>query len=122
SGNKNDDVHEHVERVLDIVSLFNIPGVSHDAVMLRVFPITLTGATKRWVDIIPLGIVDSWDFLKKAFIQRPTWILYMNGQSPTSWRKEAKLRGAYERTPGGINTKKDRDGRMGKETPGECQN
>ncbi|GJU23269.1 hypothetical protein Tco_1156611 [Tanacetum coccineum] len=32
-GNKNDDAHEHVERVLDIVSLFNIPGVSHDAVM-----------------------------------------------------------------------------------------
>ncbi|GJY67158.1 hypothetical protein Tco_0469396 [Tanacetum coccineum] len=30
-GNKNDDAHEHVERVLDIVSLFNIPGVSHDA-------------------------------------------------------------------------------------------
>ncbi|GKE09995.1 hypothetical protein Tco_1413546 [Tanacetum coccineum] len=29
SGNKNDDGHEHVERVLDIVSLFNIPGVSH---------------------------------------------------------------------------------------------
>ncbi|GJS98723.1 hypothetical protein Tco_0819893 [Tanacetum coccineum] len=46
--NKNDDAHEHVERVLDIVSLFNIPGVSHDAVMLCVFPITLIGATKRW--------------------------------------------------------------------------
>nr|GEW83921.1 hypothetical protein [Tanacetum cinerariifolium] len=45
--NKNDDAHEHVERVLDIVSLFNNPGVSHDAVMLRVFPITLTGAAKR---------------------------------------------------------------------------
>ncbi|GJY24525.1 hypothetical protein Tco_0398183 [Tanacetum coccineum] len=48
SGNKNDDAHEHVERVLDIVSLFNIPGVSLDVVMLRVFPITLTGAAKRW--------------------------------------------------------------------------
>ncbi|GKA63321.1 hypothetical protein Tco_0762927 [Tanacetum coccineum] len=48
SGNKNDDAHEHVERVLDIVSLFNIPGVSHDAVMLHVFPITLTRAAKRW--------------------------------------------------------------------------
>ncbi|GJS15616.1 hypothetical protein Tco_0410088 [Tanacetum coccineum] len=48
SGNKNDDAHEHVKRVLDIVSLFNIPGVSHDAVMLRVFPISLTGAAKRW--------------------------------------------------------------------------
>ncbi|GJR03920.1 hypothetical protein Tco_0526904 [Tanacetum coccineum] len=46
----NDDAHEHVERVLDIISLFNILGVSHDAVMLRVFPITLTGAAKIWVD------------------------------------------------------------------------
>ncbi|GJW63199.1 hypothetical protein Tco_0115083 [Tanacetum coccineum] len=59
-----------LERVLDIVSLFNIPGVSHDAVMLRVFPITLTGAAKRWVDRLPPGTVDSWDLLKKAFIQR----------------------------------------------------
>ncbi|GJZ51651.1 phospholipase-like protein [Tanacetum coccineum] len=70
SGNKNDDAHEHVERVLDIVSLFNIPGVSHDAVMLRVFPITLTGAAKRWVNRLPPETVDSWDLLKKAFIQR----------------------------------------------------
>ncbi|GKB37605.1 reverse transcriptase domain-containing protein [Tanacetum coccineum] len=70
SRNKNDDAHEHVERVLDIVSLFNIPGVSHDVVMLRVFPITLTGAAKRWVDRLPPGTIDSWDLLKKAFIQR----------------------------------------------------
>ncbi|GJW32991.1 hypothetical protein Tco_0053023 [Tanacetum coccineum] len=69
-GNKNDDAHEHVERVLDIISLFNIPGVSHDAVMLRIFPITLTGAAKRWVDRLSLGTVDSWDHLKNAFIQR----------------------------------------------------
>ncbi|GJW76385.1 hypothetical protein Tco_0138067 [Tanacetum coccineum] len=65
SGNKNDDVHEHVERVLDIVSLFNIPGVSHDAVKLRVFPNTLIGAAKRWVDRLSLGTVDSLDLLKK---------------------------------------------------------
>ncbi|GJT57432.1 RNA-directed DNA polymerase, eukaryota, reverse transcriptase zinc-binding domain protein [Tanacetum coccineum] len=47
SRNKNDNAHEHVERVLDIVNLFNIPGVSYDAIMLRVFPITLIGAAKR---------------------------------------------------------------------------
>ncbi|GJS48753.1 putative reverse transcriptase domain-containing protein [Tanacetum coccineum] len=41
-------MRDQMERVLDIVSLFNIPGVSHDAVMLRVFPITLTGAAKQW--------------------------------------------------------------------------
>ncbi|GJW08279.1 hypothetical protein Tco_1570702 [Tanacetum coccineum] len=48
SGNKNDNAYEHVERVLDIVSLFNILGVSHDAVMLRAFiqryyPLSRTG-------------------------------------------------------------------------------
>ncbi|GKA23795.1 hypothetical protein Tco_0709828 [Tanacetum coccineum] len=68
SRNKNNDAHEHVEQVLDIVNLLNIPGVTHDAVMLRVFPITLTGAAKRWVDRLSLRTVDSWDILKKAFI------------------------------------------------------
>ncbi|GKD93276.1 hypothetical protein Tco_1373113 [Tanacetum coccineum] len=62
---KNDDAHEHVERVLDIFSFFNIPGVTHDVVMLRVFPITLTGAAKRWVDILSPRTFDSWDLLKK---------------------------------------------------------
>ncbi|GKA68810.1 hypothetical protein Tco_0768727 [Tanacetum coccineum] len=70
SENKNDDAHEHVERVLDIVSLFNIPGVSHDVVMLRFFPITLTGAAKTWVDRLIPRTIDSWDLLKKAVIQR----------------------------------------------------
>ncbi|GJU23236.1 hypothetical protein Tco_1252277 [Tanacetum coccineum] len=48
SRNKNDDAHEHVERILHIISLFNIPGVTHNAVMLRVLPITLIGAAKRY--------------------------------------------------------------------------
>nr|GEY91844.1 hypothetical protein [Tanacetum cinerariifolium] len=68
-GNKNDDAHEHVERVLDIVSLFNIPRVSHYAVMLHAFPITLTGIAKLWVDRLPSRTLDSWDLLKRAFIQ-----------------------------------------------------
>ncbi|GKC72598.1 hypothetical protein Tco_1118481 [Tanacetum coccineum] len=70
SGNENDDAHEHIEWVLDIVSLFNIPGVTRDTVMLRVFPITLTGAAKRWVDRLTPGTINTWDLLKKAFIQR----------------------------------------------------
>ncbi|GJS14689.1 hypothetical protein Tco_0409161 [Tanacetum coccineum] len=34
-GNSNDDAHEHVRKVLDILSLFSIPGVTNDVVMLR---------------------------------------------------------------------------------------
>nr|GEU71308.1 hypothetical protein [Tanacetum cinerariifolium] len=63
-GNKNNDAYEHVERVLGIVSLFNILRVSHDAVMLRVFFITLTGVARRWVDRLPPETVDSWDLFK----------------------------------------------------------
>ena len=47
SGNNDEDAYEHIEHVLYITSLFNIPGVSHDAVMLRVFPMTLSGAARR---------------------------------------------------------------------------
>ncbi|GJY62950.1 copia protein [Tanacetum coccineum] len=70
SGNKNDDAHEYIEKVLDIVSFFNISIGSHDTIMLRVFHITLTGAAKRWIDRIPSGTINTWDLLKKAFIQR----------------------------------------------------
>ena len=70
SGSKTEDAHEHIDNVLYIFSLFNIPGVSHDAIMLRVFPMTLTGAAKRWIDRLPAGTVNTWDLLKKHFIQR----------------------------------------------------
>ncbi|GKB13314.1 hypothetical protein Tco_0847237 [Tanacetum coccineum] len=69
SENKYEDAHDHIDRVLSIVGLFNIPGVSKDAVMLRVFPFTLTGSVKRWVDRLAPGTINTWDLLKKAFIQ-----------------------------------------------------
>ncbi|GJU48548.1 hypothetical protein Tco_1218103 [Tanacetum coccineum] len=69
-GNKNEDSHDHIDRVFSIVGLFNIPGVSKDAIMLRVFPSTLTGSAKRWVDRLAPGTINTWDLLKKSFIQR----------------------------------------------------
>ncbi|GJV48577.1 hypothetical protein Tco_1438789 [Tanacetum coccineum] len=38
--------------------------------MLRVFPFILTGAAKRWVDRSAPRTINTWDLLKKAFIQR----------------------------------------------------
>ncbi|GJW63895.1 hypothetical protein Tco_0115779 [Tanacetum coccineum] len=70
SGNKDEDAHDHIDRVLSIVGLFNILGVSKDAVMLRVFLFTLSGSAKRWVDRLAPGTINTWDLLKKSFIQR----------------------------------------------------
>ncbi|GJY13782.1 hypothetical protein Tco_0383091 [Tanacetum coccineum] len=47
SRNKDEDAHDHIDQVLSFVGLFNIPEVSKDAVMLGVFPFTLTGSAKR---------------------------------------------------------------------------
>ncbi|GKA49188.1 hypothetical protein Tco_0742146, partial [Tanacetum coccineum] len=63
SENKNEDAHDHIDRVLSIVGLFNILGVSKDAFMLRVFPFTLTGAAKRLVDRLGPGTINTWDLV-----------------------------------------------------------
>nr|GFB04415.1 hypothetical protein [Tanacetum cinerariifolium] len=68
SENKNEDAHDHVDRVLNILSLFNIPRVSQDTVLLRVFPSTLTRSAKRWVDRLTPRVVNTQKLLKKAFI------------------------------------------------------
>ncbi|GKE02603.1 hypothetical protein Tco_1390586 [Tanacetum coccineum] len=57
--NKDDDAYKHVEKVLEITSLFNIYGISKDVIMLRVFPITLTGAVKRWMGRVPARTVNT---------------------------------------------------------------
>ncbi|GKE76466.1 hypothetical protein Tco_1542586, partial [Tanacetum coccineum] len=44
SGSDNEDANEHVEKVLKIVDLFHVPNIVVDQLMLRVFPISLTGA------------------------------------------------------------------------------
>ncbi|GKA04727.1 homeodomain-like protein [Tanacetum coccineum] len=68
--NENEDAHEHVGRILEIASLFNTLGVLGDAVMLQVFPLTLTRKAKRWLDRAPSETINTWDLLKRIFILR----------------------------------------------------
>ncbi|GKC47723.1 reverse transcriptase domain-containing protein [Tanacetum coccineum] len=69
-GTDDEDAHEHVRRVLEIVDLFHFPGVTHDAVMLRVFPITLSGPALRWKNRLSAGLITTWDLLEKVFIRQ----------------------------------------------------
>ncbi|GKF68965.1 hypothetical protein Tco_0198644, partial [Tanacetum coccineum] len=54
-GTDDEDAHQHVRRVLEIVYLFHFPGVTHDAIMLRVFPVTLKGPVLRWINRLSVG-------------------------------------------------------------------
>ncbi|GJY52482.1 hypothetical protein Tco_0443329 [Tanacetum coccineum] len=65
-GTNDEDAHEHVRRVLEIVDLFHFPGVTHDAVMLIVFPITLSGPALRWKNSLSAGLITTWDLIEKV--------------------------------------------------------
>ncbi|GJU88676.1 ribonuclease H-like domain-containing protein [Tanacetum coccineum] len=69
-GTDDEDTYEHVRTILEIVDLFHFLGVTHDEIMLRVFPITLKGRALRWKNRLPAGIITTWDLLKKEFIWR----------------------------------------------------
>ncbi|GJZ53497.1 hypothetical protein Tco_0608382 [Tanacetum coccineum] len=78
-GNKNEDAHDHIDRVLNIVGLFNILEVSKDAVMLRVFSFTLTGAVKRWLEDIhnftqegDESLYQAWEWYNDLLYKCPT--------------------------------------------------
>ncbi|GJZ39182.1 ribonuclease H-like domain-containing protein [Tanacetum coccineum] len=66
-GTDDEDAHKHMRRVLEIIDLFYFPGVTHDAVMLRVFPITLKGWALRWKRKLLAGMINTWDLLEKEF-------------------------------------------------------
>ncbi|GJY40762.1 hypothetical protein Tco_0428032 [Tanacetum coccineum] len=45
SGLDHEDANEHIEKVLEIVDLFYVLNITQDQIILRVFPMFLTGAT-----------------------------------------------------------------------------
>ena len=69
AGEASDDVHEHVEEVLYLCGLFNIPNVSRYSLLLKVFPISLTGAAKIWFNRLPSESKQSWENLRRAFLK-----------------------------------------------------
>ncbi|GKC34164.1 hypothetical protein Tco_1046548 [Tanacetum coccineum] len=64
------DANEHIEKVLEIVDLFHIPEVTQDQIMLRVFPISLTGVANRWLRNEPVASIITRETLKKKFLSK----------------------------------------------------
>nr|GEW67873.1 hypothetical protein [Tanacetum cinerariifolium] len=70
SGSKNEDVNEHIERVLEIVELFTTPDVTQDQLMLHVFLISLTGVASRWLRNEFASLITTWEILKGNFLSK----------------------------------------------------
>ncbi|GKF08470.1 hypothetical protein Tco_0042694 [Tanacetum coccineum] len=70
NGSEHKDANEHIKKVLEIVDLFHIPEVTQDQVMLRVFPMSLTGAISQWLRNEPSGSITNWKTLKMKFLKK----------------------------------------------------
>ncbi|GJY90828.1 hypothetical protein Tco_0506024 [Tanacetum coccineum] len=70
SGSDHEGVKEHIEKVLEIVDLFHIPNITQDHIMLRAFPMSLTGAASRWLRNKPSGSIKTWEDLKTKFLNK----------------------------------------------------
>ncbi|GKD68393.1 hypothetical protein Tco_1322483 [Tanacetum coccineum] len=70
SGSDHEDANKHIEKVLEIVDLFHIPNITINQVMLRAFPMSLTGAASRWLRNEPTDSITNWDGLKTKFLNK----------------------------------------------------
>ncbi|GJU39023.1 putative reverse transcriptase domain-containing protein [Tanacetum coccineum] len=70
NGSDHKDANEHIEKVLEIVHLFHIPNITIDQVMLRAFPMSLTGAASSWLRNKPSGLITTWEDLKAKFLSK----------------------------------------------------
>ncbi|GKD39334.1 mitochondrial proton/calcium exchanger protein-like protein isoform X1, partial [Tanacetum coccineum] len=70
SGSDHEDANIHIEKVLEIVDLFYIPNITIDQVMLRAFPMSLTGAAIRWLRNKPSGSITTWEGPKTKFLSK----------------------------------------------------
>ncbi|GKD09512.1 hypothetical protein Tco_1189197 [Tanacetum coccineum] len=69
SGSEHEDANKHIEKVLEIVDLFHILKVTQDQIMLRAFPVSLTGATSRKSSCFIMGLMFQLD---KSWTQIPS--------------------------------------------------
>ena len=50
--------------------MFRYRDTEHEAVRLMMFPLSLTGEAKTWLDELDEGTIATWDELRTAFISR----------------------------------------------------
>nr|GEV65665.1 hypothetical protein [Tanacetum cinerariifolium] len=65
-----EDANEHIEKVLDISDMFNLPSVLMDQIMLMIISMTLIVAARRWIKSKPNGIITTMELLRSKFLAK----------------------------------------------------
>ncbi|GKC26303.1 hypothetical protein Tco_1033597 [Tanacetum coccineum] len=66
-GFENDDPHSHIRRFTKITQTVKLNQVPHDIIKLILFPFSLEGATRTWLEKEPPNSITTWNDLVSKF-------------------------------------------------------
>ncbi|GJT54438.1 reverse transcriptase domain-containing protein [Tanacetum coccineum] len=69
-GRTKTDPHKHIHEFLRICDMFKYKDTENEAVRIMMFPLSLTGEAKTWLDELNEETIKTWDQLRTAFISR----------------------------------------------------
>ena len=67
-GFENEDPHIHIRNFTDIAETIKINQVSHDVIKMKLFPFSLKGAARTWLEKEPPNSIHTWGDLANKFI------------------------------------------------------
>ncbi|GAU51742.1 hypothetical protein TSUD_415390, partial [Trifolium subterraneum] len=70
SGSESECPNIHLARFYEACGYTDLAGVSESNKKLRLFPLSLTGRAKDWIDTLPPNTITSWDELELKFCER----------------------------------------------------
>lgn len=59
-------IHTHIHEFLRTCEMFRYGETENEAVWLMMFPLSLTGEAKTWLDELDEGTIATWDELRTA--------------------------------------------------------
>ncbi|GJU59615.1 reverse transcriptase domain-containing protein [Tanacetum coccineum] len=62
--------HKHIHKFLKICDMFKYKDTENEVVRLMMFPLSLTGEAKTWLDELNEGTIETWDKLRTTFISQ----------------------------------------------------
>ncbi|GKC05754.1 reverse transcriptase domain-containing protein [Tanacetum coccineum] len=70
AGRTKTDPDKHIHEFLRICNMFKCRDTKNEVVRLMMFPLSLTGEAKTWLDELNEGTIEMWDELRTAFISQ----------------------------------------------------
>ena len=65
-----EDPHLHLRLFMEVSDTFKLPGVTEEALRLKLFPYSLRDRARAWLNSLPPDSVATWDDLAERFLKK----------------------------------------------------